>query len=316
MILPLRSERHLRRVPWMTLTLITVCVGLFSVSWFLVHLRFGMRTVPSSMYFWGWNELSPRAVLGASPFTREGWTAYSTLLSSTMFHGSWLHIGSNLVPLWCFGSLLEERMGSWRFLCFFVVVTLSCNLLFVLVFHDRAVASIGASGTIAGVMGAYLLKFPYTRVITLVWVIFRIWLIRVSALWIVGGWFLMQVYSWLSDQGMEAGVNWALHLLGFGLGMLWMGVFTGFRLESTRQERLALRWRGWRIWWTRGWYLLWGEVGLLVGFLSFVCVVGSGLYIGVFWYGLHQKRVYSSVKEYHRYLFQWFFTSLFVSVFV
>jgi len=106
--------------------------------------------------------------------------------TSIFLHGDWSHLLFNMLPLWVFGRRVEDACGPWRFLAFYLLAGTSANLLFTLVLHDKLLPGIGASGAIFGVMGAYLLLYPSSRIRTFVMIIpfVPLWP-RIRALWVV-----------------------------------------------------------------------------------------------------------------------------------
>ncbi len=151
-----------------------------------------------------------------------------TLLTSMFLHGGWSHIIGNMLFLWAFGKSLEDAMGHTKFLGFY----LSCGVLSALVhiavnFYSR-VPTVGASGAIAGVMGAYLLTFPKANIKTLVFVLFFVTTADLPAPLILIYWFLIQLSSGYGaiahTQVTDAGVAWFAHIGGFLAGMVLVKV--------------------------------------------------------------------------------------------
>ncbi|HMD90894.1 MAG TPA: rhomboid family intramembrane serine protease, partial [Anaerolineaceae bacterium] len=175
------------------------------------------------------------------------WTNPFTLypLFTHMFlHAGWLHILSNMWVLIIFGDNVEDRMGSFRYLIFYVLGGLAAALLEIFFSTDPYVPSIGASGAIAAVMGAYLVFYPRARVLTLVLLIIIPWFIELPAIIFIGGWFLIQLFSGilsLSTSGGAAaagGIAWWAHVGGFLFGVLMGPLFTiGLGRSNLRQDQ-------------------------------------------------------------------------------
>lgn len=160
-----------------------------------------------------------------------------TLLTSMFLHGGWLHLGGNMLFLWVFGRNVEDLIGSGRYLVFYLVCGLVAAVVQVIMNPYSRVPTIGASGAIAGVMGAYLIKFPRARIITLFFFFF-ITTMEIPAAFLLLWWFAMQFISGIGSLGESdytgGGVAVFAHIGGFIAGMLLI------RLFPTRP-----RWRSW-----------------------------------------------------------------------
>jgi membrane associated rhomboid family serine protease len=167
-------------------------------------------------------------------FARE-WT---TLFTSQFLHGSWLHLISNMVYLWVFGNKVEDRLGHFKYLIFY----LSCGVLAALcqwlIGMNSAIPSLGASGAIAGILGAYILWFPQARITTLVFLGFFATTINVPALVIIGIFFIQNLIFGLASLQAAAnmsvetgGVAYWAHLGGFLFGLILAPIFGSFRRE-------------------------------------------------------------------------------------
>jgi len=162
-----------------------------------------------------------------------------TLITSMFLHGSWMHIIGNMWYLWIFGDNVEDRLGHGRFILFYLLCGIAAALGQVFMDPGSTLPTIGASGAIAGVMGAYFVLYPQSRVLTLVpWII--IWeVIELPAYVLLGFWFLMQLFSagtiavTASSHG-SGGVAFAAHVAGFLVGVA--GVFVFRRRDSNRWE--------------------------------------------------------------------------------
>lgn len=148
-----------------------------------------------------------------------------TLFTHMFLHAGWIHILSNLWILFIFGDNIEDRMGSFRYLVFYLLSGLVASITQIAVASNSTLPAIGASGAIAGVLGAYLLMFPTARVITLIPIFFIPWFVEIPAIFYLGFWFISQLFSGLTSLalpgGIEAGgVAWWAHIGGFVSGML------------------------------------------------------------------------------------------------
>jgi membrane associated rhomboid family serine protease len=154
----------------------------------------------------------------------------STLVTSMFLHGSWFHIIGNMWFLWIFGDNVEDRLGHARYLVFYLLCGIGASAAHVLMQPDSPVPAIGASGAIAGVLGAYFVLYPRSRVLTLLPVILYVEILELPAIVLLGVWFLIQLLS--ASAGDSAGIAFAAHAAGFVLGAV--GVLA---LRKERQPR-------------------------------------------------------------------------------
>jgi len=151
-----------------------------------------------------------------------------TLFSSMYLHGGWAHLIGNMWYLWIFGDNVEDRMGRGRFFIFYTLCGLVAGLLQIVAAPRSTIPMIGASGAIAGVLGAYLLLFPRARVSTLVPLFFFIRIIWLPAIVVLGSWFVIQLFNGLASLNVvvqTGGVAWWAHIGGFVAGMALLPVF-------------------------------------------------------------------------------------------
>ena len=164
-----------------------------------------------------------------------------TLVTSQFLHGGWLHLISNMWTLYIFGDNVEDRIGSLRFLFFYLFGGIAANLLQAFVFPDSPIPAVGASGAIAAVLGAYLVLFPRSRVITLILIFFFPWFVEISAIFYLGFWFVTQLYSGvfafgLPDGTQTGGIAWWAHIGGFLFGLLLIRLITPRRHPSKLRQ--------------------------------------------------------------------------------
>ena len=152
-----------------------------------------------------------------------------TLVTSMFLHGGWLHLIGNMLFLWVFGRNLEELIGGPKFLVFYLMCGVAAGVVHVIVNSHSVIPTIGASGAIAGVMGAYLIKFPRSRIITLIFIVFFVTTAEIPAYFILLYWFAVQFFSGIWSLGATdytgGGVAWFAHIGGFLLGMLFIKLF-------------------------------------------------------------------------------------------
>jgi membrane associated rhomboid family serine protease len=149
-----------------------------------------------------------------------------TVFTSMFLHGGWLHFLSNMWTLFIFGDNIEDRMGPGWFLLFYLLSGLAASALQFVFGPNSTIPIIGASGAIAGVLGAYIVLFPRSRVVTLVFLFLFATTIRLPAVLYLGFWFLSQVYYGVSSlDAVSGGVAWWAHIGGFLFGLVMVKQF-------------------------------------------------------------------------------------------
>ena len=177
--------------------------------------------------------------LGMVParLSADPWGACPTLFTSMFLHGGWLHFLGNMWVLFLFGDAAEDRMGSVRYLVFYLLCGLAADLAQYAASPYSTVPGIGASGAIAGVMGAYFVLFPTAQVLTLIPILFIPFIVEVPAVFYLAIWFMTQFFhgtlSLVSAQTYE-GVAWWAHVGGFVAGIALLPVFKKSRREYRR----------------------------------------------------------------------------------
>jgi len=233
-VIPLKDYNPTRRVPWVTILLIAVNVVIFvgvqrPYDRGLNQARFSYRWAAIPCEITSGRPLDADEVtltLGGGDgracqkTTTNGDTrpvfpskqVYLAILYSMFLHGSWLHIGGNMLFLWIFGNNIEDRMGPLPYMAFYLVSGLAAAAAHIAVQPSSTVPIVGASGAIAGVMGAYLVLFPNVRIRTLL--LFFLVLIRdIEAKWLLAFWFVLQFFT-----NPAEGVAWVAHVGGFLFG--------------------------------------------------------------------------------------------------
>jgi len=224
-MLPLKDDVPSRGVPVVTVALIALNVLAFLYQ---MSLELGTDVVPAHG--------SAEAFVfefGAVPCRITGACAWDfphpalTIITSMFLHGGLIHIGGNMLYLWIFGDNVEDTLGHVRFLGFYLASGVAAALGQTAMAPTSSVPMIGASGAISGVLGAYLLLFPYARVLTLVTFGFFIRFIHVPAILILGFWIVVQFLNGALSLGAGeggAGVAWFAHIGGFLAGIVLLFV--------------------------------------------------------------------------------------------
>ncbi len=221
-MIPIQDTVQSRSVPFVTWVLI-----LLNGLVFLHELTLPLERLEQFVALWG---MIP-AQLNADP------TTWFTLITCMFLHGGWMHFIGNMWTLYLFGDNVEDRMGSGRFLLFYLVCGIIASLTHILIDPRSEVPTIGASGAIAGVLGAYFVLFPTSRIITLVPVFFIPMIVEIPAVFFIGVWFLSQLFSGtlaLIGPGHYAGVAWWAHIGGFVAGLAVLPIFKQSRRQYGR----------------------------------------------------------------------------------
>jgi membrane associated rhomboid family serine protease len=156
-------------------------------------------------------------------------------LTSMFLHGGWLHLVGNMLYLWVFGDNVEDRLGRGRFLGFYLGCGVMAAVVQVLAQPASTVPIVGASGAVAGVLGAYLVLFPRSRVLTLVPIVVIVRLVEIPAVFFLGVWFVLQVAGGLQTAPTAAagGIAFWAHVAGFLAGVVGILVLGGRRRRSS-----------------------------------------------------------------------------------
>lgn len=215
-MIPLRDTIPSRRIPLMTILIIIVNIYVF-------YQQSGLTAE-------GYHQWVTQYGLFPLHFIRQlqqSWLNPAPLFSYMFLHGGLFHLISNMWALWLFGDNVEDRMGSMRFLVFYLLAGVASGLVQIYFNPTSPIPTIGASGAIAGVMGAYFLMYPTSKIVTLIPIIIIPWFVEIPAMIYLAFWFLSQVWSALGSQGIEAasGVAWWAHVGGFLAGMVSFGFF-------------------------------------------------------------------------------------------
>lgn len=174
-------------------------------------------------------------------------TQWLTIFTSMFLHANWLHIAGNMLYLWIFGNNVEDTLGHIGFLLFYLVCGAIAAFSHIATGPGSEIPTVGASGAVAGVMGAYVVFFPHARVLALVPVVFFSTLMEVPALIVIGFWALIQFLnvSWLGGGELRGGgVAYAAHVGGFAAGLIIVLMLGGQRLVW-RAARRSGRYSDW-----------------------------------------------------------------------
>ena len=207
-MIPLRDVIPSRTTPYITVTIIL----LNAVAWFF-ELTLPTDVLPDFLQVYG--------VVPASFHA-------PTLLTSMFLHGSWMHVIGNMWYLWIFGDNVEDRVGHRRFIVFYLLCGIAAAIGQIVIDPGSMLPMVGASGAVAGVMGAYLVLYPRSRVLTLIPLVIFWEVIEVPATLLLGFWFLMQLFSAgaiaVTATTGGGGVAFMAHVAGFlcGIGGIFL----------------------------------------------------------------------------------------------
>jgi membrane associated rhomboid family serine protease len=223
-LIPIKDDVPTRSFPFVTIGLVLVNVG--------VYARLLLLAPPDRQ------EVVLRLAVVAHDLThvpagRLDLLGYNllTLLTSMFLHGGLMHLAGNMLYLWIFGNNIEDVMGHGRYLAFYLACGLAAASLQIAAMPSSQVPMIGASGAIAGILGAYLVTFPAARVSTIVFFVFIARIVQVPALIVLGLWLLIQLVN--AAQLGQGGVAWFAHLGGFLAGLLLIAPFRRRRVPHS-----------------------------------------------------------------------------------
>jgi hypothetical protein len=226
-MIPLRDDQPRFSTPYVNYFIVALNTVIFLFEWWL-----GMQSqgaLNALIYEFGVVPRHVTGALGGSPdFSLVG--AILPIFTSMFMHGSWLHIIGNMWVLWIFGDNIEDYLGHFNYLVFYLVSGIAAGIAHILLNLGSNVPSVGASGAIAGVMGAYFLLYPRARVLTIVPLIFFFFFWTLPAWVVLGYWFLIQFLSGAAtsiaySSRTGGGIAFWAHVGGFVAGIVLIKVF-------------------------------------------------------------------------------------------
>lgn len=222
-MIPLKDDNPTRTFPFVTILIIIINIFIYVYQLTLgarAEGLFVLRAGAIPYEITHFLDIYPKAIL-LPPLT---------LFTAMFVHGGFLHVAGNMLYLWIFGDNIEDRLGHFRFIVFYLLGGLIASLAHIIMLPNSTIPMIGASGAIAGVLGAYFLLYPRAHVLTLVFFFFFIDTVRIPALVFLGLWFVFQVLS----SGAGGGIAWYAHIGGFigGAGLVKLFERKRFRAVS------------------------------------------------------------------------------------
>jgi membrane associated rhomboid family serine protease len=233
-MIPIRDTIPSKNYPVVNSTLIAVNVVIFLIQsaqgaglnkfiyfYGLVPARYSLPEV--SAYFTGTQQLF-------------------SLMSFMFLHGGFLHLLGNMWSLYIFGDNVEDRLGHFRYLMFYLLCGLGSGVAHLVLNLHSNIPTIGASGAIAGVMGAYFILYPNSKILTLIPIIFIPWFVEIPAFFYLGFWFILQFINAAGSSGMGGGIAWWAHIGGFLIGILLLRMLMkipGSRVQDKMRRATA-----------------------------------------------------------------------------
>jgi len=229
MLLPLKDDNPTRITPYVTY----VFIGLNLLGFFMelqAPSALAQRKLVLAM------GAIPARFLHDVVFRDYFLPVWLTLFTSLFLHAGWLHLGSNMLYLWIFGNNVEEYLGHGRFIIFYLLSGAAATWGHILVNPSSVTPLIGASGAIAGVLGAYIVLYPRHQVRCLLFIFIIVQVIKLPAVWVLGFWFVIQLFQGTMSLGAatSGSVAWFAHIGGFGAGLLLIQMARKFRWNEYR----------------------------------------------------------------------------------
>ena len=224
MLLPLKDDNPTSSFPFVT-------IGLILANGLVFYHQITLDFAESQRFISQWGAIPYQITHGEILRDAPLIPLPLTLFSSMFLHCGFLHLFGNMLYLWIFGNNIEDALGHFRFFLFYLVCGLLAATVQIFSAPDLSVPMIGASGAIAGILGAYLLLFPGARVLTLFFIIIFVKLIRIPAIIILGFWFIIQL---LGAGTAATGVAFFAHIGGFISGLILVKLF---QPEQSRRRR-------------------------------------------------------------------------------
>lgn len=222
-MIPLKDDNPTRGIPYVTIGLITANTAVFVFQAILGPKTgeiFILKTAAIPYEIMSLKDVSPSGFL-PPPFT---------LLTSMFVHGGFFHVFWNMLFLWIFGDNIEDRLGKIKFIIFYLLTGIAASMTHVALNPDSAIPLIGASGAIAGILGAYIVLYPRAKILTLLFFFFFVQVVKIPAIIFLGIWFLTQILN----IGAGGGIAWYAHIGGFATGVVLIFLFAG-KIRGTKK---------------------------------------------------------------------------------
>lgn len=223
-MIPLRDSTRSRTFPIINLTLIIINFIVFFQEISLSSQGLNQLTLTYG--------LIPARVTAGLASGASLLTLTIPFITAMFLHGNWLHIIGNMLYLWIFGDNVEDRVGHIPYLFLYLLVGIAGSITHILSNPASQVPIIGASGAIAGILGAYFISYPKAKVLTLLPLFFFITLVEIPAVWFLLFWFVMQLFSGFATSVAADSVAWWAHIGGFVVGALLINIFAAAHTQK------------------------------------------------------------------------------------
>lgn len=213
-MIPLRDSTRSRRFPIVTVVLIVLNILIFLYQYLQndtesVYFLLRFSFIPAILT----EQLQEHSLLGL---------IYPPFLTAVFLHGSWFHVLFNMLYLWIFGDNIEDRLGHFRFIIFYLLCGVLANGAHYLIDVNSQIPLVGASGAIAGVLGAYIITYPKAKITSVIFLVFFYTIRQVPALVFLLFWFAINLYQGLTTSGAGGGTAYWAHIGGFVFGVFLM----------------------------------------------------------------------------------------------
>ena len=212
--IPLFDDNPTGRVPVITWSIMALCVAVFL-------FQLGLDAESERRFLFSYGAI-PALITGAvlRPPAFAEVPDWATLITSVFLHGGFLHLGGNMLYLWIFGDNVEDAMGAVKFTIFYIICGAAAVLAHTAIDPDSVTPLVGASGAIAGVLGAYLMLYPRAQVRVLVVILIFVRFISLPAVAVLAGWLLLQFIAAPASLSGNSGVAYFAHIGGFAAGLV------------------------------------------------------------------------------------------------
>ena len=244
-MIPLRDDQPTQSFPILTILLIAANVLVYILQRFDPSFTHLYSLIPAALthnddigyHQWLGQHLDYSAADGSDGLPVPPRPLWATLFSCMFLHANLLHIGGNMLFLWIFGNNIEDALGKIKFTIFYFACGLAASLAMVVTQPNSTIPTLGASGAIAGVLGAYFLLYPRAKVLAIIPLFWLGFLAEVRAFWVLGLWMAINVFSSFGNQ-TGGGVAYIEHVVGFLSGMILIGIFGGRKLAGKSRRRV------------------------------------------------------------------------------
>jgi len=224
-LIPLRDSIKSKSFPVVNLTIIVL--NLLIYTWEVMVEPYQLNQI---FYAYG---LIPADFMNALYMGAPLTPVLVNFITSTFIHGGWIHVIGNMLFLWVFGDNVEDRLGHLKYLAFYLLAGIAGGLVHLLTNPFSTIPVVGASGAVAGVLGAYVIVFPRSRILTLVPIIIIFTLIEIPAVVFIALWFIIQLFNGVASLGGAANpVAWWAHVGGFIMGALLIKMMAPRRVKD------------------------------------------------------------------------------------